>query len=247
MPALDVDLSALRVAIAGGAALPPSVLERFEAKYPVRISEGYGPTECAPVLTVNPPHGVRKVGTVGPALPGVRLRIVDEEWADVPPGQVGEIAASGPNVMAGYWRRPEETRAVLRDGWYRTGDLGRLDGEGYVTIVDRKKDLVIVGGLNVYPSEVEIVIGSHPAVLDVAVLGLPDDTRGEVPHALVVLREGAAVGPRDLLRHCRERLANYKVPRTVEVVPALPKTVTGKVAKAVVRQELLARLRAGGG
>jgi long-chain acyl-CoA synthetase len=246
-PPLDVDLSAWRVAIAGGAALPPSVLERFEARYRVRISEGYGPTECAPVLTVNPPNGVRKVGTVGTALPGVRLRIVDEDWGDVPPGEVGEIAASGPNVMPGYWRRPEETRAVLRDGWFRTGDLGRMDGEGYVTIVDRKKDLVIVGGLNVYPSEVEMVIGSHPAVQDVAVLGLPDDTRGEVPHALVVLREGAAVGPRDLMRHCRERLAGYKVPRAVEVVPALPKTVTGKVAKALVRQELLARLGAGGG
>ncbi len=247
MPAPGVDLSAWRVAIAGGAALPPSVLERFEAKYPVRISEGYGPTECGPVLTVNPPGGVRKVGSVGPALPGVRLRILDDGWGDAPPGQVGEIAASGPNVMRGYWRRPEETGAVLRDGWYRTGDLGSLDAEGYLTIVDRKKDLVIVGGLNVYPSEVEMVIATHPAVADVAVLGLPDDTRGEVPHALVVLREGAAADPRELLRFCRDRLASYKVPRALEIVPALTKTFTGKVAKAAVRQHLLARLRGSGG
>ncbi len=247
MPAPGLDLSAWRVAISGAAALPPSVLERFEAKYPVKIFEGYGPTECAPVLTVNPPGGLRKVGTVGPSLPAVRLKIVDAEGRELPRGTVGEVAASGPNVMRGYWRRPEETRAVLRDGWYHTGDLGSLDADGYLTIVDRKKDLIIVGGLNVYPSEVEMVIGSHPAVADVAVLGLPDKTRGEVPHALVVLREGAAAAPQDLLHHCRERLANYKVPRGLEIVPALPKTPTGKVAKAGLRQGLLARLHGSGG
>ena len=217
--------------------------ERFEVRYPVKIFEGYGPTECAPVLTVNPPGGTRKVGTVGPSLPGVRLRIVDQDGAELPPGRVGEVAASGPNVMRGYWRRPEETRAVLRDGWYHTGDLGSLDEDGYLTIVDRKKDLVIVGGLNVYPSEVELVIASHPAVADVAVLGLPDASRGEVPHALVVLRQGASAAPRDLLHYCRERLAKYKVPRGLDIVPALPKTPTGKVAKGNVRQELLARLQ----
>ncbi|HEY7676628.1 MAG TPA: AMP-binding protein, partial [Candidatus Methylomirabilis sp.] len=154
MPPLDLDLSAWRVAISGAAALPPPVAERFEARYPVKISEGYGPTECAPVLTVNPPGGMRKVGTVGPSLPGVRLKIVDQDGSELPPGKVGEVAASGPNVMRGYWRRPEETRAVLRDGWYYTGDLGSLDEDGYLSIVDRKKDLIIVGGLNVYPSEV---------------------------------------------------------------------------------------------
>jgi len=242
-PAPPLDLSAWRMAISGAAALPPSVTERFEVRYPVKIFEGYGPTECAPVLTVNPPGGTRKVGTVGPSLPGVRLRIVDQDGAELPPGRVGEVAASGPNVMRGYWRRPEETRAVLRDGWYHTGDLGSLDEDGYLTIVDRKKDLVIVGGLNVYPSEVELVIASHPAVADVAVLGLPDASRGEVPHALVVLRQGASAAPRDLLHYCRERLAKYKVPRGLDIVPALPKTPTGKVAKGNVRQELLARLQ----
>jgi len=242
-PPQGLDLSAWRLAISGAAPLPPAVLERFEAKYPVKIFEGYGPTECAPVLSVNPPGGLRKVGTVGPSLPGVRLRVVDPEGRDLSPGTVGEVAASGPNVMRGYWRRPEDTRAVLRDGWYHTGDLGSLDEDGYLTIVDRKKDLIIVGGLNVYPSEVEMVIGSHPAVADVAVLGLPDETRGEVPHALVVLREGATAAPRDLLHYCRERLANYKVPRGLEVVPALPKTPTGKVAKGSLRGGLLARPR----
>ena len=247
LPVIPADLSAWRVAISGGAALPTAVLERFEAKYPVAIHEGYGPTECGPVLTVNPIGGPRKVGTVGPPLPGVRLRIVDEEWRDLPPGTVGEVAASGANVMRGYWRQPAETAAVLRDGWYRTGDLGFLDGDGYLSIVDRKKEMIIVGGLNVYPSEVEMVLGSHPAVADVAVLGLPDDTRGEVAHALVVLREGAAAAPRDLLQHCREHLANFKVPRAVEIVPALPKTFTGKVAKASLREDLLARRRGPGG
>jgi long-chain acyl-CoA synthetase len=242
LPAPGVDLSAWQMAISGGAALPVSVLERFEAKYPVRIFEGYGPTECGPVLTVNPPRGARKVGTVGPALPGVHLRILDEAGRELPVGRVGEIAASGPNVMRGYWRRPEETAAVLRDGWYRTGDLGSLDAEGYLTIVDRKKDMVIVGGLNVYPSEVEMVIASHRAVAEVAVVGVPDGTRGEVPHALVVLREGVGAEPRELLRHCRDRLAPFKVPRSLEIVAALPKTVTGKVAKGAVRQDLLARL-----
>jgi long-chain acyl-CoA synthetase len=246
MPPLDLDLSAWRVAISGAAALPPPVAERFEARYPVKISEGYGPTECAPVLTVNPPGGMRKVGTVGPSLPGVRLKIVDQDGSELPPGKVGEVAASGPNVMRGYWRRPEETRAVLRDGWYYTGDLGSLDEDGYLSIVDRKKDLIIVGGLNVYPSEVEMVIGSHPAVADVAVLGLPDATRGEVPHALVVLRQGASAAPRDLLHYCRERLANYKVPRGLHIVPGLPKTPTGKVAKGDVRRGLLARLQGPG-
>ncbi len=242
LPAPGLDLSAWQVAISGGAALPVAVLERFEAKYPVRIFEGYGPTECSPVLTVNPPGGARKVGTVGPALPGVRLRILDEAGHELPAGQVGEVVASGPNIMRGYWRRPEETAAVLQDGWYRTGDLGCLDAEGYLSIVDRKKDMVIVGGLNVYPSEVEMVIASHGAVAEVAVVGLPEGTRGEIPHALVVLRDGAAAEPRELLRHCRDRLAPFKVPRSLEIVPALPKTVTGKVAKAAVRQDLLARL-----
>ncbi len=229
------DFSAWRLCISGGAPLPPSVLEAFEAKYEVPIYEGYGPTECSPVLSVNPPLGVRKVGSVGPPIPEVELRVVDNAGRALPPGQVGEIVARGPNVMKGYLNRPEETAEVLRDGWYHTGDLGRADEDGYYYIVDRKTDLILVGGLNVYPREVELALASHPAVAEVAVIGVPDPVRGEVPRALVVLRDGQPTGTQELLQWCRQRLAGYKVPRSIEVVPGLPKTVTGKILKNQLR------------
>ncbi len=235
LPRPDVDLSSWRLCVSGGAPLPPVILEAFEAKYGVPIYEGYGPTECAPVLTVNPPLGVRKIGSVGPAIPEVELRILDEEGKALPVGQVGEIVARGPNVMKGYFNRPEETAAVLRDGWYHTGDLGRVDADGYYYIVDRKTDLILVGGLNVYPREVELVLTSHAAVAEAAVIGIPDPLRGETPKALVVLREGQQADPQELLQWCRQRLANYKVPQTVEFVSQLPKTVTGKILKTELR------------
>jgi long-chain acyl-CoA synthetase len=165
----------------------------------------------------------------------VELRILDEEGKPLPVGQVGEIVARGPNVMKGYFNRPEETAAVLRDGWYHTGDLGRMDADGYYYIVDRKTDLILVGGLNVYPREVELVLTSHPAVAEAAVIGIPDPLRGEAPKALVVLREGQQADPQALLQWCRQRLANYKVPRTIALVSRLPKTVTGKILKTELR------------
>lgn len=232
-PALD--FGAWRFCVSGGAALPAEVLEGFEAKYGVQIYEGYGPTECAPVLTVNPPLGMRKVGSVGPALPDVDLKVVDPAGREVPPGEVGEIVARGPNVMRGYWNRPAETAEVLRNGWYHTGDLGRVDGDGYYSIVDRKKDLIIVGGLNVYPREVEGVLCAHPAVAEAAVVGEPDSLRGEVPRAVVVLREAADASPQALMQHCRQHLAPFKVPRAVEVVSVLPKTATGKIMKSLIK------------
>ncbi len=236
LPRSAGDLSAWRLCISGGAPLPPAVLEAFEAKYGVPIFEGYGPTECAPVLTVNPPRGVRKVGSVGPAIPRVELKIVDEAGAVVPMGHVGEIVARGPNVMRGYWNRPGETAEVLWDGWYHTGDLGRVDEDGYYYIVDRKTDLILVGGLNVYPREVELVLADHAAVAEAAVIGMPDPVRGEAPKALVVLREGQRADPQELLQWCRQRLANYKVPRAIALVPSLPKTVTGKILKTELRR-----------
>lgn len=231
-PRPPADFSAWRLCISGGAPLPPPVLEAFEATYGVPIYEGYGPTECAPVLTVNPPLGVRKIGSVGRAIPQVELRIVDERGNSLPTGQVGEIVARGPNVMKGYLNRPEETAEVLRDGWYHTGDLGRVDQDGYYYIVDRKKDLILVGGLNVYPREVELVLAGHPAVAEVAVVGIPDPVRGEVPKALVILRDGHQAGTQELLQWCRKRLASYKVPRAIAVVPDLPRTSTGKILKS---------------
>jgi len=234
-PRPPLDLSSWRLCISGGAALPPPVLEAFEAKYGVPIYEGYGPTECSPVLTVNPPRGVRKIGSVGPAIPEVELGIVDDEDRPQPCGTVGEIVARGPNVMLGYLNRPTETAQALRNGWYHTGDLGRVDEDGYYTIVDRKTDLIIVGGLNVYPREIELVFAQHPAVAESAVIGVPDPLRGEVPQAMVVLREGAEATPQSLLAWCRARLAAYKIPRGLKIVPALPKTVTGKILKSQLR------------
>jgi long-chain acyl-CoA synthetase len=235
LPRAALDFSAWRLCVSGGAPLPPSVLEAFEAKYGVPIYEGYGPTECSPVLTVNPPLGVRKVGSVGPAIPQVALRIVDDADRPVGLGEVGEIVARGPNVMKGYLNRPKETAEALRGGWYHTGDLGRVDADGYYYIVDRKTDLILVGGLNVYPREVELALASHPAVAEAAVIGVPDPVRGEIPKALVVFRDGQQVDPQELIQWCRQRLANYKVPRTITVVSQLPKTVTGKILKTELR------------
>lgn len=236
VPRPALDFSAWRLCISGGAPLRPPVLEAFEAKYGVPIYEGYGPTECAPVLTVNPPLGVRKVGSVGPPIPQVELRVVNDADAPVPVGEVGEVVARGPNVMKGYLNRPEETAEALRGGWYHTGDLGRVDADGYYYIVDRKTELILVGGLNVYPREVELALAIHPAVAEAAVIGVPDPIRGEAPQALIVFRDGQQADPQELIQWCRQRLANYKVPRAISIVPQLPKTVTGKVLKTELRK-----------
>lgn len=234
-PRPDGDFTAWRLCISGGAPLPVTVAEAFEARYGLPIYEGYGPTECAPVLTVNPPFGMRKLGSVGPPIPQVELRVVDERGEPLPTGEVGEIVARGPNVMRGYLNRPAETAAVLRDGWYHTGDMGRADEDGYYYIVDRKTDLILVGGLNVYPREVELVLESHPAVAEAAVVGVPDPVRGEAPKAFVIPKNGRDVATQDLLSWCRQRLANYKVPRTVVLVSDLPRSVTGKILKTGLR------------
>jgi acyl-CoA synthetase (AMP-forming)/AMP-acid ligase II len=163
------------------------------------------------------------------------MRIVGEQGEPLPQGAVGEIVARGPNVMQGYLNRPEETAEVLRDGWYHTGDLGRVDQDGYYYVVDRKKDLILVGGLNVYPREVELTLADHPAVAEAVVIGTPDPVRGEVPRGLVILRDGQRVGPQDLVQWCRQRLANYKVPRTISIVSEFPRTATGKVLKSALR------------
>jgi long-chain acyl-CoA synthetase len=234
-PRPDLDFSAWRLCISGGAPLPVAVAEAFEAKYGLPIYEGYGPTECAPVLTVNPPFGTRKLGSVGPAIPRVELRVVDDRGEPLPPGEVGEIVARGPNVMQGYLNRPAETAEALRGGWYHTGDLGRVDDDGYYYIVDRKTDLILVGGLNVYPREVELVLEGHPAVAEAAVIGVSDPVRGEAPKAFVIPKDGHAVTIQELLQWCRQRLANYKVPRSIVMVPDLPRTVTGKILKTAIR------------
>ncbi|MFH0814092.1 MAG: long-chain fatty acid--CoA ligase [Pseudomonadota bacterium] len=227
----EFDLTSWRFCVSGGAPLWSEILTLFETMYPVKIYEGDGPTECSPVTSVNPIGGKRKVGSIGLPLPDVGMKIVDEHDNELPPEHVGEIVVRGPNVMKGYLNQPEATKESLRNGWFHTGDIGKMDHEGYFYILDRKKDMLIVGGLNVYSQEVEKVLLSHPQVAEAAVVGRPDKLRGEVPRAYVVLREEEKVDPDDLIRHCREHLAPYKVPRDITVVQGFPKTATGKVMK----------------
>jgi long-chain acyl-CoA synthetase len=232
------DLSQLKLCVSGGAALPVALMERFESLFGTKILEGNGPTECGPVSYCNPVEGVRKPGTVGLPLPGIEVKIAGPDDEELPRGAIGEILVRGRNVMKGYLNRPEETKEALRGGWFHTGDLGFMDEDGYITIVDRLKDMIIVGGFNVYPREIEEVLYAHPAVQDAAVIGVPDELRGEVPKAFVTLRPGQQVTSAELLRYLRERLANYKVPKTIEFRDNLPKTETGKVLKKALREGL---------
>lgn len=230
-----VDLRPLRLAITGGAAMPLPVLETLERRCGVLVLEGNGPTEAGPVAYVNPERGPRKPGSVGPPIPGASVRIVDDLGRDLPEGDVGEVLVQAPSVMLGYLNRPAETSEALRDGWLHTGDLGRVDGDGYVFLVDRKTDLIIVGGLNVYPREVEDVLLRHPAVAEAAVVGIPDERRGERVVAFVTPRRDLSIRPADVLKHCRTLLAPYKCPRLVLVVPELEKNAAGKVQKLRLR------------
>jgi long-chain acyl-CoA synthetase len=232
------DLSSLRACFSGGAPMPVALMRAFEERFGAPILEGDGPTECGPATSVNPLGGVRKPGSIGLPLPGVEMKIVDEQDGEVAEEVIGEIVVRGENVMLGYHNQPEATREAMRGGWYHTGDLGKRDADGYFYIVDRKKDMLIVGGINVYPREVEEVLYTHPAVADVAVLGQPDPLRGEVPLAAVALKAGANATAQELIRYCRERLANFKVPRKVVFRESLPRSSTGKVLKRLLRKEL---------
>ena len=237
------DLSSIEACISGAAPLAPEVQRDFEAVTGGRVVEGYGLTEASPVTHCNPVHGERRNGTIGLPFPSTEARVVDPETgAALPAGEVGELTVRGPQVMTGYWERPDETAACLSaDGWLRTGDMAQMSDDGFFTIVDRAKDLVIVGGINVYPREVEEVLLTHPAVADAAVIGVADERRGEVPYAFVVLAPDASAGEEDLLAHCRTNLARYKVPSAVEFRDELPKTMIGKVLRKDLRAEVEAR------
>lgn len=237
-PEREYDTSSLRLFVSGGAPLPAATLEALEARFRVPVLEGDGPTECSPVTSVNPLQGPRKVGSVGPPLPGVQIAIFNDQDEPLPAGEIGEIVVRGDNVMLGYLNQPEATAEAMRAGWYHTGDLGYMDTDGYVYIVDRKKDMIITGGLNVYPREIEEVLYTHPAVQDAAVIGVPDPLRGEDVVAAVVRRPGVDVTERELIVYCRERLANFKVPRRVLFREALPRGGTGKVVKRLLKKEL---------
>jgi fatty-acyl-CoA synthase len=238
VPGFDFyDLSALELAVTGGAPCPLPVLECFQGKG-VPFQEGFGMTETAPGVSIlDADHVKEKAGSIGRPVFHVGTRIVDENDRDVPTGQVGELVVRGPNVFAGYWGLPDATAEAFRGGWFHTGDMGRMDAEGFITLVDRKKDMIISGGENVYPIEVEQVLYRHPAVREVAVVGVPHAKWGETPIAVVALKDGAQVTDDDLIGYARERLAHFKCPTRVEYVPELPRNATGKVLKTTLRKD----------
>ncbi len=231
------DLSSLRLAVTGGAPMPLPVLHAFEHDFHVTVLEGTGPTEASPVAYVNPEHGARKPGSVGLPLPGVEVRIADPDGGEVAVDEPGEILIRGRNVMKGYHGQPELTAEALRGGWLHTGDMGRRDTDGYIYIVDRIKDLILVGGLNVYPREVEDALVQHPGVAEACVVGAPDSLRGEEVVAFVTTR-GERPPAGELVAHCRRLLANYKCPRRILFLDEMPRNATGKADKQALRQQV---------
>ncbi len=230
----SADLSSLRTCISGGSAMPVEVMRKFEEKFDCIVLEGYGLSETSPVASFNQPDQERKPGSIGTPVRGVEMKVVDDEDNDVEQGEVGEIVIKGENVMKGYWGREEATADSIRDGWFHSGDLAKVDEDGYFFIVDRKKDLIIRGGYNVYPREVEEALYEHDAVAEVAVIGIADDHMGEEIGAAVALKEGASAEPEELQSFAKERLANYKYPRAVWIVEELPKGPTGKILRREV-------------
>ncbi len=231
-----LDLSCWRACVSGGQALPIDVHERFERRFGVLISEGYGMTEASPSVTGNRFHGMRKPGSAGQPYLGVEMRIVDDAGHDLPAGEAGELLLRGPGIARGYFRNPVLTAQTFGEGWLRTGDIGRIDEDGFLFIVDRKKEMIITGGYNVYPREIEEAVHRFEGVLEVAAIGAPDERLGERIIAFVVAADGSApIDARALLAHCNECLARYKVPREIRVVDALPRNATGKVDRLRLR------------
>ncbi len=233
------DLRSVLACISGAAALPAEVQARFERVTGGSLVEGYGLTESSPVTHVTPLVGLRKSGSIGIPVPDTDARIVDLETGNenLPAGEIGELVVRGPQVMAGYWNRPEETAGAIRGGWLYTGDVARMDEDGFFYIVDRKKEMLITGGFNVYPREVEEVLFSHPAVQEAALISVPDPHRGEVGKGFVVLKEGAAATADELLDYCRANLAPFKVPKAIEFRDTLPKSAIGKTLRRVLAEE----------
>jgi long-chain acyl-CoA synthetase len=231
----DVDVTTLRVCVSGGAAMPAEVLRAFEDRFGCTVLEGYGLSETSPAVCFNHPDRVRKVGSIGTPIDGVQIRIVDENGNNVPVGTPGEIRVRGHNVMKGYWNLPDATEAAIKDGWFCTGDVGRVDDDGFYYIVDRKKDLIIRGGYNVYPREVEDALHEHPAIAEAVVIGLPHDLLGEEVGAAVVLKRGASADAAELRDFVKHRVAAYKYPRRIWFVDGLPTGPTGKVLRRDVQ------------
>jgi long-chain acyl-CoA synthetase len=229
--------NSIRLCVSGGASMPIDVLNRFEEKFNTAIYEGDGPTECSPVTCVNPIGGVRKVGTVGLPVPNVQMKIFDEKGNELPLGEIGEIAVRGASVMKGYWKLPEATAESFHNDWFLTGDLGNQDEDGYFSILDRKKDMVIVNGMNVYPRIIEEVLYQLEGIREAAVIGHKDKTHGEIPVAYVSVEEGAILEASDIRKWCREHLGSYEVPRKVLFLDDLPKNAAGKIVKRVLNKQ----------
>jgi long-chain acyl-CoA synthetase len=230
------DLSSMRLWTVGSAPMPVDAMEKFKERYGFELLERYGMTETAVVIASNPLKGKRKPGSVGLPIPGVEVKIVDDEDNPLPVNEVGEIVVRGPNVMKGYWNRPQETEEAFRNGWFHTGDLGKIDEEGYLHIVGRKKEMIISGGFKVFPREVEEVLHTHPKVKEVAVVGIPDPVRGESVKAYIVLKDGTTATEKELDEYCRNNLAAFKVPRIYEFVSSIPRTPSGKILNRLLSQ-----------
>lgn len=235
----NCDLSSLKFCICGSAPIPVEHLKQFTETTGVEICEGYGLTEASPVTHINPVMGLKKPGSIGIPLPGTDAKIVDMEvgTVEVPNGKAGELIVKGPQVMKGYWQKPDDTASTLRNGWLYTGDIAIMDDDGYFFIVDRKKDMAIVGGYNVYPREIDEVLHEHPKIKEAVSVGIPHPSKGEVIKAYIVPEDGIKLGKAEVLAYCRERLAQFKVPRQIEFRSALPRTMVGKVLRRVLRAE----------
>jgi long-chain acyl-CoA synthetase len=232
---LKLDFSKLKISTGGGMAVQKAVAEKWQQITGCYLSEGYGMTESSPVATSNPYDGSGKIGSIGIPLPSTDLRIVDDQGNVVGPNQIGEIQIKGPQVMKGYYNNPEETAKTIVDGWLITGDIGLMHEDGYFQIVDRKKDMILVSGFNVYPNEVEDVIATHPKVLEVAAVGVEDAKSGEAVKVFIVKRD-KSLSKEEVIAHCKENLTAYKVPRMVEFRDELPKTNVGKILRRVLKE-----------
>jgi long-chain acyl-CoA synthetase len=228
----SADCSSLRTCMSGGAAMPAELMRAFEEKFGCIILEGYGLSETSPVASFNHPDRERKPGSIGTPIEGVEMQVWDDDGNEVPQGEVGEIVIRGHNIMKGYWNRDDANKeAITEEGWFRTGDMAKMDEDGYFFIVDRKKDLIIRGGYNVYPREIEEVLYEHPAIQEAAVVGVPHDELGEEVGAAVVLKEGESVEADELKSYVKDQVAAYKYPRKIWFVDELPKGPTGKILK----------------
>jgi long-chain acyl-CoA synthetase len=233
------NLKSIRACVSGAAGLPVDVQKKFQELTGGRLVEGYGLSETSPVTHANPVFGNNKIGTIGVPWPDTEAKIMDLETGtkEMPLGEIGELVIRGPQVMKGYWNMPEETKNTLRDGWLYTGDIAKMDQDGYFQIVDRKKDMIIAGGFNIYPRDVEEVLYKHPKVKEAVVAGVPDPYRGETVKAYIILKEGQTATPEEIIDFCRQNLAKFKVPTSVEFRADLPKTMVGKILRRMLVEE----------